>query len=174
MNRIIAIVISMICLFSCTNMQPSLINASPRGNIDDAEFKEAVARSGKEILGARIIFIRESNFFHVTRWADISVGEHTVNLRNKSTNFIDVNPGKFDIVVKGSFGEGNNKISFDAKAGQTYYFEVSPRTENVISTIRGGTVGRALEALVQGDKAGPFEIKSLEESVAKEKFKALK
>jgi hypothetical protein len=137
-----------------------------------SEIQRALVKGEKDPLSSKLIFIRENAFFHKTRWAEVTVGENTVNLHNGSTNFIDVKPGKCDIVIKGSFGEGNYVTSFDAESSKVHYFEIYPRSGNVASGF-GGMLGRVIEASASGDKSGPFEIRQLDEITAKEKIKAL-
>jgi hypothetical protein len=164
-----------------------LFLAIENGNIILAtEFKEAVARVGKEGPNARIFFIRELSPSNSEIQVMISTWDDSVTLANGSKGFIDVSPGKCSIIVKGlgdygatfgvkgSFLDGDYKISFDAKAGQTYYFAISPRVGYGDSQLEGVMTQKLIRSRIMKENTGPFEINPLEESVAKEKIKALK
>lgn len=138
------------------------------------ELKRAALKEFKDTLSSKLVFIRESNMAFGGKWASIAVGGNTVNLHNGSTEFIEVKPGKCEIGIQGSFGEGNYVFPFDVETGKTYYFEISPRTASVVSGIAAGMIGTLIESSMSGNKAGPFEINILDESSAKEKIKALK
>lgn len=139
-----------------------------------AEFKKAIASGSKDAPSVKIVFIRESNVLIPGELQDvlISIDERVVNLRRNSTDSIDVSPGKCTIVIKGSRLEGDNITTFDTKAGQTYYLLVSRRVGSIVGGSMG-LVGQVVESQAKGEKAGPFEITPLEESVAKEKIQIL-
>lgn len=141
-----------------------------------AEIKKALADARKDTPSAKIVFIRESNVLIPGEFQDvlIYIDEAMVaKLSRDSMDYVGVNPGKTTIVVKGGKLEGNHLKSFDAVAGQTYYFLV---TKRIGSSVGGfaGVIGQVVESQIAGEKAGPFEITPLEEPVAKEKIKALK
>jgi|GEM_PF-861462 len=156
-----------------------------------AEFKEAMSRNVNDVYDAKIVFIRELNPIMITNYyIDIAIDERRININMSEASFdsIDIHSGKHDIIIRGGWFEGSYKISLDAQSGKTYYFELNRRAGNVAAGFIGaatspigGAVGVALgsiafslaESSVQGDKAGPVEIIPLEESVAKEKIKAL-
>lgn len=140
-------------------------------NLADILRKEIASR-GDDTLIARIFFIRNDKFLSPAQATSISIGGKMVYFEGDGTKFIDVEPGKCTMVIKGSIHEGDNIISFDAKAGHTYYYEISRRAGNIAAGMLGGVVGQFLESRIAGEKAGPFEIIELEESVGKEKVKA--
>jgi hypothetical protein len=138
-----------------------------------AELKGKTETAEATGLVSKIIFIREYSLMNAARVSEVKIGEHIVNLHNKSTNFIDIKPGICEMVSQGYFGEGDYKLSFNSEAGKTYYVEVIPRTGYIVSGMAGGMFGVFIESRAKGEKAGPFEMRMLEESVAKEKIKAL-
>jgi hypothetical protein len=156
-----------------------------------AEFKEAISRNVNDVYDSKIVFIRESNPLMLAKYyIDIEIDGRRIsmNLSEASFDYIDIRSGKHEIVIKGWWFEGSYKISLDAQSGKTYYFELNRRAGNVAAGFIGaatspigGAVGVALgsiafslaESSVKGDKAGPVEIIPLEESMAKEKIKAL-
>ena len=110
-----------------------------------AEFKDAMSRNVNDIYDAKVVFIMESQFLMSDNYHfDILVGDHIVNMKPQSINYIDIRSGPHNIVIKGSSFEGDYKISLDAVAGQTYYFLVTQR--------KGKEVGRVLE--IVGDVVG--------------------
>lgn len=156
-----------------------------------AEFKEAMSRKVNDVYDAKIVFIRESNpLMHGSYYINVEIDGRMISMNLTEANFddIEIRSGKHDILIKGGWFEGSYKISLDAQSGKTYYFELNRRAGNVaagfigaaVSPV-GGAVGVALgsivfslaESSIQGDKAGPVEIIPLEESIAKEKIKAI-
>jgi len=139
------------------------------------EIKKGMAYVRKDMPGAKIVFIREAEFLSTAQDVFIYIDDKIVaNLYSEnSTEHIDINSGKCSLKVKGGTLEGNYVKSFDAVAGQTYYFEVSRRVGNIVTGAVGGAVGILAERAIQGDEAGIFKITQLEESVAKEKIKAI-
>ena len=139
------------------------------------EIKKALALSNEGLPTAKVVFLKEAEL--LTREQDVFIyidDKMVVNLYNENTtDSIDVKPGKFTMVVKGGNLEGDYVKSFDAVVGQTYYFEVSRRVGNLIAGVAGGLVGVVVERAIQGDEAGIFKITQLEESLAKEKIKAI-
>lgn len=139
------------------------------------EIKKGMAYVRKDMPGAKIVFIREAEFLSTAQDVFIYIDDKIVaNLYSEnSTEYIDINSGKCTLSIKGSNLAGNYVKSFDAVAGQTYYFEVTRRAGNIIAGVVGGAVGVLVDRAIQGDEAGIFKITQLEESVAKEKIKAI-
>ncbi len=157
-----------------------------------AEIKKSIEEAFKGIPHAKIVFIREPNpIMPGSYYFDIVIDGRKVlfvDMNEASLNDNYIHPGKHDIVIKGVWFEGSYKRSFDAQSGKTYYFELNRRVGNVAGKLLGvaaapigGAAGIALvgigsslaESSIKGDKAGPIEIVPLEESVAKEKIKAI-
>ena len=149
-----------------------------------AEIKKAMAIARQDKPSAKIIFIRESNALIPGEMQDVEIyidEEMVVSLSGDSMDYIDVNPGKCTMVIKGGKLESNHVKSVDAVAGQTYYFLVTIRTGKAVGKAAGELVGGLIGGLVVSQIAdegtvlgGLFKITPLEESVAKEKIKTLK
>lgn len=139
------------------------------------EIKKGMAYVRKDMPGAKIVFIREAEFLSTAQDVFIYIDDKIVaNLYSEnSTEYIDINSGKCTLSIKGSNLAGNYVKSFDAVAGQTYYFEVTRRAGNIVAGVVGGAVGVLVDRAIQGDEAGIFKITQLEESLAKEKIKAI-
>jgi hypothetical protein len=141
-----------------------------------AEIKKAMANVRKDLPSAKIVFIRDSNVLIPGEMQDVEIyinEELMVNLRRNSTDYIDINSGKCTMVIKGTrILQGDHVKSFDAVAGQTYYFLVTRRIGSMVAGF-AGAIGQVAESKSKGEKAGPFEITPLEESMAKEKIKLM-
>lgn len=139
------------------------------------EIKKGMAYVRKDMPGAKIVFIREAEFLSTAQDVFIYIDDKIVaNLYSEnSTEYIDINSGKCTLSIKGSNLAGNYVKSFDAVAGQIYYFEVTRRAGNIVAGVVGGAVGVLVDRAIQGDEAGIFKITQLEESLAKEKIKAI-
>ena len=140
-----------------------------------AEFKEAMSRNVNDVYDSKIVFIRESNPIMLTKYyIDISIDGRRINIDMSKANFdsIDIRSGKHNVIIRGGWFEGSHKIYLDAQPGKTYYYELHRRAGNVGASYLG-VIPSAIEAASRGDKAGPVEIIPLEESVAKEKIKAI-
>ena len=161
--------------------------AIENGNLNLAtEFKKSAALVAKEGPHAKIFFIRESTPSNSNIETYIFTGDDFITLTNGSSGFMDVSPGKCAIGVKGlgdygttfgvkrSFLDGDYGISFDAKAGQTYYFAISPRVGYGDARPEEVMTQKLWKSRVMKENTGPFEINPLEESAAKEKIRTLK
>jgi hypothetical protein len=63
------------------------------------------------------------------------------------------------IAVTGMMEAGNYILRFDAVAGKTYAFQVSPRTDISRRVAAGfGMAGVVVEAATLGERGGPFKI----------------
>jgi hypothetical protein len=84
---------------------------------------------------------------------------HIGNLAPGQTYVGGVAPGPTAITVTGMMEAGNYVLRFDAEAGKTYAFQVSPRTSiaHSVAPVFGFT-GRVVEAAVMGERGGPFKI----------------
>jgi len=141
-----------------------------------AEFKEAMTKGINVVYDAKIVFIRESNPLMLANYyIDIEINDRLINMNmsKAGSDYIDILAGKHDIIIKGPSFAGAYKITLDAQAGKTYYYELRRRAGNVVAAVFGSVIGMAIEAAASGDKAGPVEIIPLEESIAIEKLKAL-
>jgi ankyrin repeat protein len=137
--------------------------------------KSSIADARKNVPSARIVWVREYNALIPGNNQDvlIYVGDQLVaNLIKSSTDYLDIDPGKFTMVIKSGKLEGNNIKSFDAIAGKTYYFAVSRRIGSMVASFHG-ELGTYVESQFVGENAGPFEITPMEESIAKERIKVI-
>jgi hypothetical protein len=84
---------------------------------------------------------------------------HIGNLAPGQTYVGGVAPGPTAITITGMMEAGNYVLRFDAEAGKTYAFQVSPRTSiaHSVAPVFGFT-GRVVEAAVMGERGGPFKI----------------
>ncbi|MFA4909804.1 MAG: ankyrin repeat domain-containing protein [Desulfobacteria bacterium] len=120
---------------------------------------------------ARLFFIGEGSF-----WGDtvrVSVEKHSKDLKQDTMAFIDVNPGTCTVVLQISKWLTNRQLSVDVKAGQSYYFLVSPTGAHKAARLTGPIGDLIAKAVTDKKSGGTFEIIPVEESVAKEKIKAL-
>ncbi len=141
-----------------------------------SKLQQAMVDARKDMPNSRIVFIRESNVLIPGELQNVSIymNEKIVaNLGRNSTSYIDVDPGKCTMVIKGSKLEGNHVKTFEALVGQTHYFLVAKRLGSTVAGLIGGALAQGIESQSLAENAGPFNITQLEESVAKEKIKAL-
>jgi hypothetical protein len=84
---------------------------------------------------------------------------HIGNLAPGQTYVGGVAPGPTAITVTGMMDAGNYVLRFDAEAGKTYAFQVSPRTSIARSMAPVfGFTGVVVEAATMGERGGPFKI----------------
>ena len=85
---------------------------------------------------------------------------HIGNLAPGQTYVGGVAPGPIAITVTGMMEAGNYILRFDAVAGKTYAFQVSPRTDLSRPLARAvlGLTGAVVEAAVMGERGGPFKV----------------
>jgi hypothetical protein len=84
---------------------------------------------------------------------------HIGNLAPGQTYVGGVAPGPVAITATGMMDAGNYVLRFDAEAGKTYAFQVSPRTSIVRSMAPVfGFTGVVVEAATMGERGGPFKI----------------
>src|ERR1700733_4399655 len=84
---------------------------------------------------------------------------HIGNLAPGQTYVGGVAPGPTAITVTGMMDVGNYILRFDAEAGKTYAFQVSPRTSIARSVAPlFGFTGVVMEAATMGERGGPFKI----------------
>lgn len=125
---------------------------------------------------ARLLFIGEGFLLRDT-W--VTIGDRHKNLKKGRIAFIDVNPGRHTIDIPVSGYQAPSKASVDVKAGEIFYFTVSPSDSSVAILGLGVAVDLLANILIAGPGAAgsttPVDvlITPLEESVAKEKIQAL-
>ena len=138
--------------------------------------KNAMIATCKDVPYAKIVFIRESNVLIPGEMQDVPIyidEAMVANLSRNSTDYTYVKAGKCTMSTKGGILEGNYVKSFDAVSGQTYYFLVTRRIGQAVAGIIGGAIESQIKSEEAGGGGGLFKINPLEESVAKEKIKAI-
>lgn len=73
-----------------------------------------------------------------------------------------VSPGPVTMIASAKMDVGQYVVKFDAVAGKTYAFEVSPRGAHTAAGVLGGAAGMILETAVNGDQSGAFKITEVE------------
>lgn len=107
---------------------------------------------------ARIIISRDKSFMYGGGAATVSVnGDEVASLGTGGGASIAITPGKIRLSVKTPMTVGKFTIVFDAKAGKTYKFMVSPRTGEYWTGGFFGVIGDAVNASVS-EQSGYFQI----------------
>lgn len=120
---------------------------------------------------ARLFFVTEGEF-----WRDvvqISVGNEVKDMNAGEMRFIDVSPGASKIVLNISKVFTNPELSVNAELGETYYFNILPSDYHKAGRVLGVIAGPLAWTATNVASGGVFKIVPLEESMAKEKIKAL-
>lgn len=86
---------------------------------------------------------------------------------------IDTDTGKHILSVDMWDSPGHCDLTVEAVSGQTYYFEVKPRTGNLISGMFGGLVGMGAESAGK-QCGGAFSVEAVEKNNALAKLKELR
>lgn len=126
---------------------------------------------------ARILFFGEEFFSRDSAW--VTIGDISKYLaKDIKLTFIDVSPGKHKIEIPVSWYQKEVKADINVEAGQTYYLEITQNIDNRTAGMFGGvagTVGYILSEKIveQASGKGAFFIIQIEETVAKEKIKAI-
>ncbi len=95
----------------------------------------------------RIFFLRtHESSLYLLRDARIRIDDKPVGGLGKG-NFLfkDVTPGRLKLTVDMWDIPGDCTLHLNAKAGEEYYFEVTPRTDSLIAFLAGGAIGNAIE-----------------------------
>jgi hypothetical protein len=91
-------------------------------------------------------------------------GAHVANLQPGQTYIGGVPPGPTDVTATGLGDSGHYTVKFDAVAGKTYAFQISPRPRSVthyVAPIMLGLTGVMIDSIAaqtEGDSGGPFKI----------------
>jgi hypothetical protein len=126
---------------------------------------------------ARLLFFGEEFFIKDSAW--VTIGDISKYLaKDIKLTFIDVNPGKHTIVIPVSWYQKKVNADINVEAGQTYYLEITQNIDNRTAGMVGavaGPVGYILSEKIveQASGKGAFFIIQIEETVAKEKIKAI-
>jgi hypothetical protein len=145
-----------VCCAGCSAQPPTrLVNAVAPGQAKIAITREALP-PGPPVI------IDDIDGGHAAEApaALIDINEaHIGNLAPGQTYVGGVPPGPTAITATGMMEAGYYTLRFDAVAGKTYAFQVSPRTD--ISRRMAplfGLTGVVVEAATMGERGGPFKI----------------
>lgn len=119
---------------------------------------------------ARLIFIGEEFFFRDQVCVTLN-GVYKYLWKDRNLTFTDVDAGKHIIEIPVSWYQKKVNAGIDAKAGQTYYFMIAQNIGNRAAQMVGGVVGEKVVETASGK--GSFFITQMEESVARDKIKAI-
>lgn len=107
---------------------------------------------------ARIIVTRNSSLLYLAAAVDVrSNGTKIASLGRGGSVVHDIPKGQNTLAVSTPTAFGQFVVSFNAKAGQTYNFEVSPRSGALITGSAWGMAGDAINASVS-EQSGYFQI----------------
>ncbi len=107
---------------------------------------------------ARIIVTRDNSLLYLAAAVDVrSNGGKIANLGRGGSVVHDISKGQNTLSVSTPTAFGQFVVNFNAKAGQTYNFEVSPRGGALVSGSAWGMMGDAINASVS-EQSGYFQI----------------
>jgi len=117
----------------------------------------------REALPGPPVMIDDINGGHVAEMpaALIDVNDaHVADLQPGQTYVAGVPPGPTSVTATGTAEPGHYVVKFDAVAGKSYAFQVSPRTDvsRRAAIVLGGVAGAVMEAAAKGETGGPFKI----------------
>jgi hypothetical protein len=122
----------------------------------------------------RVYFLRTNEHsLYLGRNAAVTIGENNGGSCPKGGFFYrDINPGKYIIKTDMWDLPGSCKLVLNAKAGDVYYFEITPRMKSYTTFLTTGFLGNAIEASAQ-DCSGAFAIVPIPEEEAINKLSKL-
>jgi len=85
-------------------------------------------------------------------------GAHVVELAPGQSYSGGVAPGPVTMTATANWDIGHYTVKFNAAAGKTYAFQVSPRGEHTAAGLLGGVAGMVIETAASGDTSGAFKI----------------
>jgi hypothetical protein len=123
------------------------------GQVTQAQLSKPMAKNE-----ARIIVERDTSLLYMAAQADVSMnGRKIASLGRGGSIVHDIPKGRNLISVNTPMSFGNFSVSFDAKAGETYAFLVTPRGEAMMISSTLGMMGDAINASVN-DNTGYFAL----------------
>ena len=136
--------------------------------LEEKHIQDELLNAGAiQIETAKLTFIREFNPIYMLAPTYISIRNlTTITIKNGDKKSIEVNPGKCNLEIDALRWQGQQKLSFEAKAGKTYYFKISPRTGAGVSGLLGRELGQYIESKYS-DNPGPFELTPISEYIDK-------
>lgn len=107
---------------------------------------------------ARIVVTRNSSLLYLGAAVDVrSNGAKIASLGRGGSVVHDIPKGQNTLSVSTPTAPGQFVVNFNAKAGQTYNFEISPRSGALITGSLWGMAGDAINASVS-EQSGYFQI----------------
>ena len=107
---------------------------------------------------ARIVVERDNSLLYLAAAVDVrSNGAKIASLGRGGSVVHDIQKGKNTLSVSTPTAFGQFVISFDAKAGETYNFQVTPRGGALVTGSAWGMAGDAINASVS-EQSGYFQI----------------
>lgn len=107
---------------------------------------------------ARIIVTRDNSLLYLAAAVDVrSNGAKIASLGRGGSVVHDISKGQNTLSVSTPTAYGQYVVTFNAKAGQTYNFEVSPRSGALVTGSVWGMAGDAINASVS-EQSGYFQI----------------
>lgn len=107
---------------------------------------------------ARIVVERDNSLLYLAAAVDVrSNGTKIASLGRGGSIVHDISKGQNNISVSTPTATGQYALNFDAKAGETYEFVVSPRGSNIMGGYGMGMLGDAINARVS-EQSGYFQV----------------
>ena len=107
---------------------------------------------------ARVVVERDNSLLYLAAAVDVrSNGAKIASLRRGGSVLHDIQKGKNTLSVSTPTAFGQFVVSFDAKAGETYNFQITPRGGALVSGSAWGMAGDAINASVS-EQSGYFKI----------------
>lgn len=107
---------------------------------------------------ARVVITRDSSLLYLAAAADVRSNGIKIASLGRGGNIIqDVAKGQNTLSVSTPTASGQFVVSFTAKAGKIYNFQVSPRSGALITGSAWGMMGDAIHASVS-EQSGYFQI----------------
>ena len=107
---------------------------------------------------ARVIVERDNSLLYLAAAVDVrSNGAKIASLGRGGSVVHDISKGQNTLSVSTPTAFGQFVISFDARAGETYNFQVTPRGSALVSGSAWGMAGDAINASVS-EQSGYFQI----------------
>lgn len=160
--KIAALFVSILFLIGCT----------ATGNLYSDYEKNLSGSRGKM---ARIFIYRTGeNSQYSMRAARISLNKDAIGkIKHKGFNVFEVVPGVHIIAADLWDSAGSCALPVHLEEGREYYFEVVPRTENLMAGLIFGVIGTAVESTGK-QCSGPFKIAEVEKEAALSQLVSLK
>ncbi|MBK67611.1 MAG: hypothetical protein CMP22_05735 [Rickettsiales bacterium] len=116
---------------------------------------------------ARIIIERDNSLLYMAAPATVrSNGTKIASLGRGGSIVQNITEGRNHLTVGTPMSYGRSALSYTAKAGKTYYFTVSPRSEMMGKVAALGMIGDAIDA-ESGEQSGLFGIVPVEKEEGK-------